>query len=187
MFWNDRKHENNENDEDNSDSYKQGVECWIGGNHGSHGNKENCRNPGCKPRVPQTTGLEIPEQKLGAGKTKPCRFQVVSVFAQWITAWLVSYMLKRQEKKAATWSAQLSPPCVVPGPWWHPATSQDVWGEWSLVGSVVPSSCSSHASHLKGPTWFLSQAIKLHMFCSERISLSGVAWAVDLLTLPMWK
>ena len=51
---------NHENDEDNSDSYKQGVECWIRGNHGNHENDENHGNPGCKPRVPQTTGLEIP-------------------------------------------------------------------------------------------------------------------------------
>ena len=29
-------HENNENGKDNSDSYKQGVECWISGNHTSH-------------------------------------------------------------------------------------------------------------------------------------------------------
>ena len=57
--------ENNENDEDNSDSYKQGVECWIRGNHGNHENDENHENPGCKPRVPQTTGLEIPEDSLG--------------------------------------------------------------------------------------------------------------------------
>ena len=26
-----------ERDEDNSDSYKQGVECWISGNRGNHG------------------------------------------------------------------------------------------------------------------------------------------------------
>ena len=58
---NDGNHENDENDEDNSDSYKQGVECWICGNHGNHENDENHENPGCKPRVPQTTGLEIPE------------------------------------------------------------------------------------------------------------------------------
>ena len=58
---NDGNHENDENDEDNSDSYKQGVECWIRGNHGNHGNDENHGNPGCKPQVPQTTGLEIPE------------------------------------------------------------------------------------------------------------------------------
>ena len=60
---NDGNHENDENDEDNSDSYKQGVECWIRGNHGNHENGENHENPGCKPRVPQTTGLEIPDKK----------------------------------------------------------------------------------------------------------------------------
>ena len=60
-------HENNgnhEKDEDDSDSYKKGVECWINGNHGNHGNygnDENHGNPGCKPRVPETTGLEIPD------------------------------------------------------------------------------------------------------------------------------
>ena len=59
---NDGNHENDENDEDNSDSYKQGVECWIRRNHGKHENDENHENPGCKPRVPQTIGLEIPEQ-----------------------------------------------------------------------------------------------------------------------------
>ena len=56
----DGNHENDEYDEDNSDSYKQGVECWIRGNHGNHGNDENHGNPECKPRTPQTTGLEIP-------------------------------------------------------------------------------------------------------------------------------
>ena len=59
---NDGNHENNENDEDNSGSYKQGVQCWIRGNHGNHENDENHENPGCKPRVPQTTGLEIPDK-----------------------------------------------------------------------------------------------------------------------------
>ena len=53
--------ENHENDEDNSDSYKRGVQCWIHGNHGNHRHDENHENPGCKPRVPQTRGLEIPE------------------------------------------------------------------------------------------------------------------------------
>ena len=52
---NDGNHENEENDEDNSDNYKQGVECWMRGNHANHGNDENHGNPGCKPRVPQTT------------------------------------------------------------------------------------------------------------------------------------
>ena len=60
---NDGNHENDENDEDNSDSYKQGIECWIRGNHGNHENDENHWNPGCKPRVPQTTGLEIPDNR----------------------------------------------------------------------------------------------------------------------------
>ena len=32
---------NRENDEDNSDSHKQGVECCISGNHSNHGNDEN--------------------------------------------------------------------------------------------------------------------------------------------------
>ena len=67
---NDGNHENDENEEGNSDSYKQGVECWIRGNHGNHENDENHGNPGCKPRVPQTTGLEIPEKwaLLGASE-----------------------------------------------------------------------------------------------------------------------
>ena len=34
-------HENDENDKDNSVSYKQGVECWIGRNHRNHGNVKN--------------------------------------------------------------------------------------------------------------------------------------------------
>ena len=49
---------NHENDEDNSDKYKQGVECWISGNHGNHGNDKDHGNPGCKPQVPQTTGYK---------------------------------------------------------------------------------------------------------------------------------
>ena len=44
-----------------SDSYKQGVECWIRGKHGNHENYENHGNPGCKSRAPQTTGLETHE------------------------------------------------------------------------------------------------------------------------------
>ena len=35
---NDGNHENYENDEDNSDRYKQELECWIRGNHGNHEN-----------------------------------------------------------------------------------------------------------------------------------------------------
>ena len=44
-------HENAENHKDNSDSYEQGVECWISGKHGNHGNDK-------KPREfkVQTTG-----------------------------------------------------------------------------------------------------------------------------------
>ena len=60
---NDRNHRNDENNEHNSDSYKQGVESWIRGNPGNHENDENYGNPGCKPRDPQTTGLEIPESE----------------------------------------------------------------------------------------------------------------------------
>ena len=56
---NDGNRANDESGEDNSDSYRQGVECWISGKH--HGNDENHENPGCKPWVPQTTGLDIPE------------------------------------------------------------------------------------------------------------------------------
>ena len=41
--------------------WKQGAGCWVNGNHRNHGNEENHGNPGCKPRVPQATGLEIPE------------------------------------------------------------------------------------------------------------------------------
>ena len=60
---NNRNHENDKKDEDNSDSYKQGVECWVCGNHGNHVD-ENHGKPECKPRVPQTTGLEIPNVLL---------------------------------------------------------------------------------------------------------------------------
>ena len=50
----DRNHENDKSDEDNSDSYQQGVDK-------DHG------NAGCKPQVPQTTGLEIPESSGASG------------------------------------------------------------------------------------------------------------------------
>ena len=58
---NDGNHENDENNEHDSDSYNQGVECWTHENHGNHENDENHVKPGCKPWVPLTTGLEIPE------------------------------------------------------------------------------------------------------------------------------
>ena len=68
---------NHGNDKDNSDSDKQGVECWIRGNHGNHGNDENHGNPECKPRVPQTTGSEIPEKRMAfkgiPPQPLPCR------------------------------------------------------------------------------------------------------------------
>ena len=44
----DGNHENDENAEGYSDSYKQEVERWIRGNHRNHGNGENYGNPGCK-------------------------------------------------------------------------------------------------------------------------------------------
>ena len=52
---NNRNHDTEDNDEDELNSYKQGFECWVDGNHGndaSHGNR------GCKPWAPQTTGVE---------------------------------------------------------------------------------------------------------------------------------
>ena len=52
---------NHENDENDSDSHKQGAECWISENYG---NDENHGNPGCKPRVPQT----MPEMLFPAKK-----------------------------------------------------------------------------------------------------------------------
>ena len=71
---NDGNHENDENDEDNADSYKQGIECWSRGNHGNHENDENHENPDFpKPRVPQTTGLEIPEKPLPLEPQEPKR------------------------------------------------------------------------------------------------------------------
>ena len=41
-------------------------------NHKNHEKDENHENLGCKPRVPQATGLEIPEH-LGAKRTPPRR------------------------------------------------------------------------------------------------------------------
>ena len=75
---NDRNHENNETTEDNSDSYKQGVECWIGGNHGNHRKDENHGNPGCKPRGLDTLPWSCREQ---AEKCQPEAFLTeVSIF-----------------------------------------------------------------------------------------------------------
>ena len=60
---NDGNHENDENDEDNSDGYEEGVECWIRLVEitGTTEMTKAHGNPGCKPRVPQATGLEIPD------------------------------------------------------------------------------------------------------------------------------
>ena len=58
-------HENNgnrENDEDNSDNSKQGALDLQ--NRGNHSNEENHGHPGCKPLVPQTMGLEMPNRKI---------------------------------------------------------------------------------------------------------------------------
>ena len=53
-------------------SQKQGDECWIRGNHGNHRDDKNHWNPGCNPgckaRVPQGTGVEIPDFLLNAYK-----------------------------------------------------------------------------------------------------------------------
>ena len=46
-----RKSRSRRNDEDNSDSYKQGLECWISGNRGNHGKVQTTHA--------QTTSLEI--------------------------------------------------------------------------------------------------------------------------------
>ena len=62
---NDRHHHSDEDDKDNSDSYNQGVECRISGNHGNHENDENPENLECKPRVPPNNGF---------GNTRPCTF-----------------------------------------------------------------------------------------------------------------
>ena len=51
-------------DEDISDSYKQGLECWISGNHENHEHDENHWNPVCKPRLLQTTDLEVPDNSF---------------------------------------------------------------------------------------------------------------------------
>ena len=87
---NDRNHEN---EEDNSDNYKQ-IECWISGNHGNHANDENHGNPRYKPQVPENNGfrnknngLEIPELRapvrehgaFGPGRLFPKMFCVLGL------------------------------------------------------------------------------------------------------------
>ena len=51
---------NDKNDEDNSDSYKQGIECWIRGNHGNHRNDKNHRNLGANHGFPKQRVLKYP-------------------------------------------------------------------------------------------------------------------------------
>ena len=75
---NDGNHEKDKtNDEHNSDSYKQGAECSIGGSHENHENGENHGNPGCKARVPQTMGLEMPFGILFCSSSKSAWFPSV--------------------------------------------------------------------------------------------------------------
>ena len=38
----------------------KGVECWLSGSYGNHGNNKNHENPGRKPRVSPKSGLEKP-------------------------------------------------------------------------------------------------------------------------------
>ena len=57
--------------------YKQGLERWISRNHGNHRNDENPGSPRCKPRISQTTCLEIPVSWLGV--QTPSLFCVMSM------------------------------------------------------------------------------------------------------------
>ena len=63
---NDGKRDNSANDEDNSDSYKQGVERWISGNHGNHRNDENPRESGVQTTGSSNNGFRN-LQTLGCG------------------------------------------------------------------------------------------------------------------------
>ena len=58
---NDRNHENDENDEATPTARNKELSAGLAEITESTENDENHGNPGCKPRVPQTTGLEIPE------------------------------------------------------------------------------------------------------------------------------
>ena len=67
---------NHENDEDNSDSHKQGVECWIHGNRGKHGKMSpqrlrNARfvgNETCAQTFSALTFLNTPQGSGTSGK-----------------------------------------------------------------------------------------------------------------------
>ena len=51
---NDRNYGNDENDEDGVDSYRLlGVECWVNGNHGNHGNGETTGIRGANHEFPK--------------------------------------------------------------------------------------------------------------------------------------
>ena len=83
---NDGNHENDGNNEGNSDSYKQGFECWTSGTHGKRGNDENHGNLGCEPRVPQSTGLEIPKNRGKKSRDKWFHFHACTETAmEWAT------------------------------------------------------------------------------------------------------
>ena len=67
VYDNDR---NQENDKTVQTVTNKRVECWIRGNHESHGNEENHRNSGCKPRDPQATDLENIRLKRHSAKIR---------------------------------------------------------------------------------------------------------------------
>ena len=92
--------------EDNSDSFKQGVECWSSGNQGNHRNDKNHRNPGCKPRVTQTTGLETPENTRSSKRA-----------LREMQSWRVQETLRQPfANPAPTFSANPSPSSSFRGP-----------------------------------------------------------------------
>ena len=96
------------------DSYKQGLECWISGNHGNHRHDERHGNSGCKPRVPQTTGLEIPQPRLvldGLHTSKnefPERRKLANRFSEAETPYLVRHPLQPNASLVFTPCAKVS-------------------------------------------------------------------------------
>ena len=71
-------HENGENDEDSSDDYKQGVECWIRGRHGNHENDENTGIQGAnhgfqRSREKDRSENEGTERKIESFRLIPAR------------------------------------------------------------------------------------------------------------------
>ena len=55
---------NHENYEDNSGSYKQGVECWISVNDGNRGNNSKPRDSGVQTTGSPNNGFKIMKQKI---------------------------------------------------------------------------------------------------------------------------